>query len=91
MIIFEQHNGKDIKRVIQQMLQHCEHLESKLLKQQYKLTEDPQTCYVFEHEKLIEPVINRMQKESRILNQQHCFILNTQQNIERLGFNNNYL
>jgi len=87
MIVFEQHNGNDIKRAIHQMLQHCDHLETRLLKNQYQLSENPIIYYVLEQEKLMAPMIKRLQKEPRILNYQQCFRLNAQTHIEHYGFN----
>lgn len=89
IFIFEQHNGKDKKRAIKQITNHCYCLAKGTFSDHFKIKKPSNIYYVFEFETCMKSVINEFKNNACLMAFKDYFFFKTQQQITQ-NFNNNW-
>lgn len=63
LFLFEQHNGVDAKRAINQIIHHCYGLANGAASEQFKLNKPVKIYYVFEHESCLKAALNHFKND----------------------------
>jgi len=65
LFVFEQHNGKDTKKLLKQLLQHAIAIYEKSIQKKYRIAKDSRVYCVFEFHSIMQAVMARI-KDDRI-------------------------
>lgn len=81
LFLFEQHNGKDAQRAINQMINHCYWLANGAASEQFKLNKPVKIYYVFEHESCLKATLNYFTNDKWLMRFRHHFYFKTNQSL----------
>jgi len=88
LYLFEQHNGKDTKRLFEQLHVHIIAISKGSVSEKYKIKKSPIVVVVCEYDSVKDSVIKRLQKERGIENYNNFFIFKTNAELEEDFYNN---
>ncbi len=88
LFLFEQHNGKDAKRLFEQLFIHIHAISAKAISSKYNYQKPYKVVVVCEEESVKTSVIKRLQKENGIENYDSFFLFKTNDELE--NFYNNW-
>jgi len=89
LYLFEQHNGRDAKRLFVQLYVHINALANGAVAKKYDIKKSHRVVVVCEYESVKKSVITRLQKESGIEHYNNFFIFKTNAELEE-GFYQNW-
>jgi hypothetical protein len=88
LYLFEQHNGKDTKRLFEQLYVHINAIANGSVSKKYNIKKAHRVVVVCEHESVKNSVIQRLQKESGIEQYYSFFIFKTNAELEEDFYHN---
>jgi len=88
LYVFEQHNGKDTKRLFEQLYVHIVAIANESVSKKYNIKKAHRVVVVCEHESVKNSVIQRLQKESGIEHYYNFFIFKTNAELEEDFYHN---
>lgn len=88
LYLHEQHNGKDAKRLFDQLYVHIVAISKGVVSQKYKLTKSHRVVVVCEFESVKNSVMQRLQKMDAIEHYNKFFIFKTNEELKEDFFNN---
>lgn len=86
--LFEQHNGKDAKRLFEQLYVHIIAISKRVVSEKYNRKNSHTVVVVCEYESVKNSVIKRLQKERGIEQYNSSFIFKTNLELEKDFYNN---
>lgn len=81
--LFELHNGKDVKRLFEQLYIHILAISKRVVSEKYKLQSSHKVVVVCEFESVKNSVIQRLWKEENISHYINCFLFKTKDELEK--------
>jgi hypothetical protein len=88
LYLFEQHNGKDTKRLFKQLYIHILAISKGVVSEKYNIKKSHVVVVVCEHESVKQSVIKRFQKEKGIERYNNLFIFKTNSELENDFYKN---
>ena len=88
LYLFEQHNGKDAKRLFEQLYIHILAISKGVLSKKYDIKKPHIVVVICEHESVKKSVIQRLQQEKGIEHYNNFFIFKTNSELEEDFYNN---
>jgi len=88
LCLFEQHNGKDAKRLFEQLYVHIKAIYKKVVLKKYNIQKPHIVVVVCEYESVKNSVIQRLQKESNIEHYNNFFFFKTNAELEDNFYDN---
>jgi len=88
LYLFEQHNGKDAKRLFEQLYIHILAISKGILSKKYDIKKPHMVVVVCEHESVKKSVIQRLQLEKGIEHYNNLFIFKTNSELEEDFYHN---
>ena len=82
LFLFEQHNGKNTKKFINQLLQHAIALYEKSVQKQYKVQKDSRVYCVFEFQSIMQAVMVRVASDKALAPFKDHFLFKTVATVE---------
>lgn len=89
LYLFEQHNGKDAKRLFKQLYIHILAISEGVVSEKYNIKKAHRVIVVCEYESVKKSVIQKLQKEKGIEHYNNFFIFKTNSELEE-DFNKNW-
>ena len=81
LFLFEQHNGVDAKRAINQITHHCYGLANGAASEQFKLNKPLKIYYVFEYESCLKATLNHFENDKWLMKFRGHFYFKTNQSL----------
>jgi len=88
LYLFEQHNGKDSKRLFEQLYIHILAISKGVLSKKYDIKKPHMVVVVCEHESVKKSIIQRLYQEKGIEHYNNFFIFKTNSELEENFYNN---
>lgn len=88
LFLFEQHNGVDTKRILNQILKHCIALEEQAVSKRFNFEKSHRVAVIFEFENQKNSVIKRLQEIESFKIFNNHFIFKTNEELQNDFFNN---
>ena len=88
IFLFEQHNGKDTKRLVEQLHIHLLAISQDVVSKKFNFNKSNRVAIVCEEKSVKEAVIDRLQKTDIFKNFYNYFIFKTNEELKKDFFNN---
>jgi len=88
LYLFEQHNGKDAKRLYEQLITHIKAISKGVVSEKYSLEKTHKVIIVCEEDSVKNSVIKRLQKANKIEYYNNFLIFKTNSELEEDFYNN---
>lgn len=88
LYLFEQHNGQDCKRLLEQLQIHSHAIHKKIISEKYNLKNSHQVVVVCEYESVKDTVIQRLLKIQNIGYYNNFFLFKTNVELDKDFYNN---
>lgn len=88
LYLFEQHDGKDTKRLFEQLYVHIIAISQRAVSKKYNFQKSHKVVVVCEHESVKNSVMQRLQKEKGIEDYNNFFIFKTNAELKEDFYNN---
>ncbi|MEY8214278.1 MAG: replication-relaxation family protein [Colwellia sp.] len=90
VFLFEQHNGKDTKRAVQQIFNHMQAIAEMSANKKYNHQKSVRVLYIFESGSCKKAVVRELYKRQDITSFKDYFLFKTQEQLQE-NFNENWL
>ena len=87
LFFIEQHNGKDTKKLMKQLLYHLISIEEGTGAEKYKIEKSQRVLVIFEYESILKATIERLSKIANFEGVEKFFIFKTNEDLKKDFFN----